>query len=192
MAHEPYSRCISLPVQSKWPSNVEVWPAAVWRPFFPAAWSAARPFFHFRELIEAGFDVDACACGYDGKRVWVCPRTALAFATHHKVSKLSADGTPPLFAFSGSLAVGFLGLRAERADSGGTPALYSSSLPTTVPTTVPTSPRAKEGPAPRTPGAQECWPASFKADEQWARYQAEQEAAAEEAPADEAAENKGE
>ena len=45
MAHEPYSRCISLPVQSKWPSNVEVWPAAVWRPFFPAGWSAARPFF---------------------------------------------------------------------------------------------------------------------------------------------------
>ena len=27
-----------------------------------------------------GFDVDACACGYDGKRVYACPRTAIAFA----------------------------------------------------------------------------------------------------------------
>ena len=27
-----------------------------------------------------GFDVDSCACGYDGQRVLVCPRTAIALA----------------------------------------------------------------------------------------------------------------
>ena len=30
--------------------------------------------------VLMGFDVDACACGYDGSRVFVCPRTAMAFA----------------------------------------------------------------------------------------------------------------
>ena len=39
--------------------------------------------------VLMGFDVDACACGYDGSRVYVCPRTAMAFAYQANLAERS-------------------------------------------------------------------------------------------------------
>ena len=48
------------------------------------------PFRHIQVVLRlysspaevlCGFDVDSCACGYDGERAYFCQRTALAFAS---------------------------------------------------------------------------------------------------------------
>ena len=39
--------------------------------------------------VLMGFDVDACACGFDGTRAWTCPRACLAFATQANTVDMS-------------------------------------------------------------------------------------------------------
>jgi len=39
--------------------------------------------------VLMGFDVDSCACGFDGRKVYVCPRTAIAFAAQANTVDMS-------------------------------------------------------------------------------------------------------